>query len=225
MDVTHERFEDLVGAYALDACEPEEMAALDQYAASDPDAAAEVEELRAAAAWLGAVGALTPPPGLRNRVLGLAGERVVPTSPGDACRAESERFDELLDTLGPEDLEAVTYNGLVVRDLVSHLRAIDAAFTGEIEAAPGRIDAARVDAITAEVLPTMQALSFDEVRAQWRHSRETLIERAEHAAPERAHRRLRPGDCARGSCVRDVDPQRRHPRSRSGARSRRHVPR
>ena len=34
MDVTRSEFQDLVGAYALDACEPEEAAALDAYVAA-----------------------------------------------------------------------------------------------------------------------------------------------------------------------------------------------
>ena len=35
MDVTRSEFQDLVGAYALDACEPEEATAIDAYIA-DP---------------------------------------------------------------------------------------------------------------------------------------------------------------------------------------------
>ena len=53
MDLTPEAFEDLIGAYALDACEPDEVAAIDAYVAAHPEAAAEVERLREAAAALG----------------------------------------------------------------------------------------------------------------------------------------------------------------------------
>ena len=58
----HREFEDLVGAYALDACSDDEVAAVDAYVDAHPDACAEVEHLRAAAAWIGASGSLTPPP-------------------------------------------------------------------------------------------------------------------------------------------------------------------
>ena len=64
MDVTgdprieREVFDDLVGAYALDAVETEEAMALDDYITRDADAARETERLREAASWLGAIGAL-----------------------------------------------------------------------------------------------------------------------------------------------------------------------
>src|SRR5207342_505008 len=58
MDLTARHFEDLIGAYALDACEPDEVAALDAYVDSHPEIAAEVERLREAAAALGAAGAV-----------------------------------------------------------------------------------------------------------------------------------------------------------------------
>ena len=49
MDVTRNEFQDLVGAYALDACDPEEAAAIDAFIAENADAAAEAERLRDAA--------------------------------------------------------------------------------------------------------------------------------------------------------------------------------
>ena len=66
MDVTRSEFQDLVGAYALDACEPEEAAALDAYVAANPDASAEAERLRTAAAWLGATAAVVGAVHLRD---------------------------------------------------------------------------------------------------------------------------------------------------------------
>src|SRR5471032_2802467 len=100
MDVTRNEFQDLVGAYALDACDPEEAAAIDSYIAIDAEAAREAERLRDAAAWLGAVGALNPPLDLRDRLLAAASERPDPLPPVEALRSESERFEALLDTLG-----------------------------------------------------------------------------------------------------------------------------
>ena len=131
MDVTRNEFQDLVGAYALDACDPEEAAAIDSYIAADADAAREAERLRDAAAWLGAVGALNPPVGLRNRLLAAASERPDPLPPVDALRSESDRLEALLDSLEPADLDVTTYNGLSVRDLVTHIAIVDEAFVQE----------------------------------------------------------------------------------------------
>ena len=95
------------------------------------DAAAEVERLRDAAAWLGAAGALKPPVALRDRLLAAAAERVDPLPPVDALRRETERFEALLDTIEPADLDVETFNGLTVRDLVAHVAIVDEAFVGE----------------------------------------------------------------------------------------------
>ena len=138
MDVTRNEFQDLVGAYALDACEPEEAAAIDAYIAEHADAAAEAERLRDAAAWLGAVGALNPPVALRDRLLAAVAERPDPLPPVDALRRETDRFDALLDSLEPADLDVTTYNGLNVRDLVAHVAIVDEAFVGAPHASPDR---------------------------------------------------------------------------------------
>ena len=41
MDLTADEFDDLVGAYALDACEPDEVEAMERYVAANRDAADE----------------------------------------------------------------------------------------------------------------------------------------------------------------------------------------
>src|SRR5439155_9433745 len=52
--ISREEFEDLLGAFALDACDADEMAAVEQYVAAHPEVNREVERLRAAAAGLAA---------------------------------------------------------------------------------------------------------------------------------------------------------------------------
>ena len=131
MDVTRNEFEDLVGAYALDACEPDEAAAIDAFIAENADAATEAERLRGAAAWLGAVGALNPPVALRDRLMAAMADRPDPLPPVDVLRQETERFEALLDSLDAADLEVRTYNGLSVRDLVAHIAIVDEAFVAE----------------------------------------------------------------------------------------------
>ena len=177
MDVTRSEFQDLVAAYALDACDPDEATAIDAYIAAHADAAAEAERLRDAAAWLGAVGALNPPAALRDRLLAVAAERVDPLPSVDALRRETERFEELLDSLDPADLCAVTYNGLTVRELVAHVAIVDEAFVAEAaESKRAFIGADAVVEITGAALPEMVDWSFAQIRDRFRRARQALID-------------------------------------------------
>jgi uncharacterized protein (TIGR03083 family) len=176
MDLTAKQFEDLIGAYALDACEPDEVAALDAYVDEHPEIVADVEQLREAAAALGAAGAVRPPVGLRDRLLHVAGERVSPVSAQEALQAETDRFDALLGTIDADELDLVTHNGLSVRDLVSHVEAIDRAFVGEADRTEQRlIGAAEVTEITAEHLSDHAGESFAETVTRFRRTRADLI--------------------------------------------------
>jgi uncharacterized protein (TIGR03083 family) len=177
MDVTRNEFNDLVGAYALDACEPEEVVAIDEYIADHADAAAEAERLRDVAAWLGAAGALNPPGRLRDRLLAVAAERVEPVAPVDALRRETQRFDALLDLIGPADLDVITHNGLTVRDLVAHVAIVDEAFVGEH--AGGRhwsyVGAEQVSEMTEAQLPDTAGWSFEQIRERFTRARDALL--------------------------------------------------
>ena len=177
MDVTRREFQELVGAYALDACEPDEAVAIDAYVAANPDAAAEVERLRDAAAWLGAVGALNPPPTLRDRLLAVANERVDALAPGDALRRETARFEALIDSLTTADLEAVTYNGLTVRELVAHVAIVDEAFVADaLGAADSFIGSDAVEQLTGEQLPAIAGWSFAQICERFRAARRALLD-------------------------------------------------
>ena len=177
MDVTRQEFDDLVGAYALDACEPEEATAIDAYVAAHADAAAEAERLRDAAAWLGAVGALNPPAALRERLLAVAAERVDALPPADALQRETARFEALLDSLSPTDLAAITYNGLSVRDLVAHVAIVDEAFVAEAdEPRQAFIGAERVLEITSAGLAAAAGSSFEQIRDRFRAARRALLD-------------------------------------------------
>jgi uncharacterized protein (TIGR03083 family) len=174
MDLTATQFEDLIGAYALDACEPDEVAALDAYVDAHPEAAPDLERLRAAAAALGSAGALRPPPDLRGRMLDVAAERVAAVSPTEAIQAETDRFDDLLASIGDNDLAAITENGLTVHELVAHVEAIDRAFidaaaTGDV------IGAGEVETITHAVLPEHVGESFATTVTRFRRTRQDLI--------------------------------------------------
>ena len=183
MDVTRNEFHDLVGAYALDALDPEEAAAIDVFIAENADAAAEVERLRDAAAWLGAVGALKPPVALRDRLLAAAAEHDDPLPPVEALRRETARFEALLDSLDAADLHTETFNGLNVRDLVAHVAIVDEAFVGESgtgEFGPAGtwpfIGADAVATMTGAELPATAGWSFPQVRDRWRRARQALVD-------------------------------------------------
>jgi uncharacterized protein (TIGR03083 family) len=183
MDVTRNEFQDLVGAYALDACDPEEAAAIDAFIAENADAAAEAERLRDAAAWLGAIGALNPPVALRDRLLAAAAEYVDPLPPVEALRRETDRFESLLDSLTPADLDVETFNGLTVRDLVAHVAIVDEAFVGESGVSeigtPGTwpfIGADAVTQMTAAELPATADWSFEQICDRWRTARQALVD-------------------------------------------------
>ena len=178
MDVTRREFQDLVGAYALDACDPDEASAIDAYIATHADAAAEAERLRDAAAWLGAVDALNPPAALRDRLVAVASERVDALPPVDALRRETARFETLLDSLQSSDLDAVTYNGLTVRELIAHVAIIDEAFVAAAAGATGTafIGAHQVAQITGAELPATAGWSIDQVRDRFRRARQALVD-------------------------------------------------
>jgi uncharacterized protein (TIGR03083 family) len=186
MDLTTKQFEDLIGAYALDACEPDEVASLDAYVDDHPEVANEVERLREAAAALGAAGALRPPVALRERLLNVAGERVVPVSPQEALQAETDRFDAFLDTLADADVDTVTYNGLSVRDLVAHVEAIDRAFVAEADRTTYKfIGATEVEEITARTLPEHADESFAATVTRFRRTRADLVGLADRVPDEK----------------------------------------
>jgi uncharacterized protein (TIGR03083 family) len=173
MDVTRSEFEDLVGAYALDALEPEEAAAMDAFVAEHAEAAAEAERLRDVAAWLGAAGALHPPIALRDRL--LAALPVEPLPPVDALRRETARFEMLLDSLEAGDVVAPTENGLSVRDLVAHVAVVDEAFVASAGDESAFIDAASVEQMTRARLPETAGWTFERIRERARAARAALI--------------------------------------------------
>ncbi len=69
MTISDDDARSLLGAYALDAVDAEERAAVEHLVATDPAAAAELAELTAVAAALGDAVAGDPPVALRASVL------------------------------------------------------------------------------------------------------------------------------------------------------------
>ena len=117
--------EELLGVYALDACEPDEAAAIEAVLVRRPDLAREADRLARAAAWIGAAEATQPPPRMRADVLAAAAARRHGTADAviDVYLALSERFERAVDDLPDAALDVVTPNGLTAHDLVVHLAA------------------------------------------------------------------------------------------------------
>jgi uncharacterized protein (TIGR03083 family) len=64
--------DDLVGAYVIEACPPDEARSVAEHVSRCPMCAAEVTELSRVAGWLGLATARAPDPALRSRVLSAA---------------------------------------------------------------------------------------------------------------------------------------------------------
>jgi len=185
MDLTRDQFEDLVGAYAVDACEPDEADAMERYLATHPAAAREVERLRDVASSLATIGTSRPPVSLLDRLLDTAAERVAPADAGEALRKESDRFDRFLSTIEPAHLAVRTENGLTVHELVQHVEAVDRAF---VEAArrgsPAFIGADEAASITAAELPEHAGESFAQTITRLRGTRRELVGLRDEIPPE-----------------------------------------
>jgi uncharacterized protein (TIGR03083 family) len=123
--LTDAEVEELLGAYALDACEPDEVAAVEAVLARRPDLAAEADRLARAAAWLAAMEAAEPPPGMRTGVLDAArARRAGPTDPVvDTYLSFAERLERAIADLPDDALDTVTANGLTAQQLVVHMAA------------------------------------------------------------------------------------------------------
>lgn len=178
--------DELLGAYALDAVEPDEAAAVEEYAERTPHAADELARLRNAAAAIGATEALAPPPELFDGMLTAARVRR-PTRTADdpflgAYLSEMARFDALLDTLPDDAFDVLTFNGLTVQELVIHLAAMDSAVAAAIDRSTGPdVKADSIEARTAAFIDRYRDQPLRDVRMLWRDSVAAVAQWGEHA--------------------------------------------
>jgi uncharacterized protein (TIGR03083 family) len=177
----HETIDDLLAAYALNACEPDEVERIERHLASDPQARAELARLSTAASWIGATEALTPPPALRTHLLAAARVRG-PAGPrtGDGALALfgdlADRLDAVARGLGAGDLGAATANGLSVRDLLIHLAAMESLVAAALtETIPPVVASEEIEARTAAFVEVFALRPLDEVRTLWRESVDTIL--------------------------------------------------
>ncbi|WP_306213810.1 maleylpyruvate isomerase family mycothiol-dependent enzyme [Actinoplanes sp. RD1] len=155
---------DLLGAYVLEACSPEEARAVADHADDCADCAAEIAELRRPAEWLGASTARTPAPGLRDRVLAAA--RAARPAGGrsltDFYRAQVAELDGLLAGLSLPLWQLPSRPHRSVRRLMMHLYGND-----ELVAAAAGLDTP----------PLGTGAPAADVHRRWRRQAGALIER------------------------------------------------
>jgi uncharacterized protein (TIGR03083 family) len=169
---------DLLGAYAVDACDDAEIAAVEELLVHDTDARREADELRNVASLLGATQALAPSPGLRDALLSRA--RRVRPAPGDdpalaLYEAQTNRFEALVAELRPGDLALATFNGLTVGELVVHMAAMESAFAAS--AGTPTIPDLTTNDIEVRTRQLIEELGDDPVpdaQALWRRSVDAL---------------------------------------------------
>ena len=166
--------EELLGAYALDALEPDETVAVEAVLARRPDLAREADRLSSVAAWLGATEATEPPAGMRDGVLDAAlARRHGPADPViDVYLSLSERLEQAIDDLPDDALDVVTPNGLTAAELVVHMAAQESLLAQNLGTPTiDDLDEEEIVARTHALLPTCFAdRELDGAVALWRDS-------------------------------------------------------
>jgi uncharacterized protein (TIGR03083 family) len=145
------RDDDTLAAWALDALDVDELAAIDMALDVDPARARVAAPMRRVAAQLAAPLAVPPPGDLRRSILGAARERrpvgatdVELVEPVEVYAAQVERLAEALEAVGHDDADAfVAAYGWTLGRLVRHLRAVERYFL-EILRSPDLASAALV---------------------------------------------------------------------------------
>ncbi len=141
----------LVGAYAVDALEGSERAAFEEHLASCAACAEELADLQDAAAALGSVAALAPPPQLRTRVLDAASQaRQEPAQTASVVPLQRRRRHPLAWVAGAAAAVVMlvaggaTWRAISVEQELSLLRAQAADVTAVLAAPDARTESAAV---------------------------------------------------------------------------------
>lgn len=122
--------EDILGAWALDALDPDERDRIDTALALDAAARKSADRMRYAVAAMGQGEAAAPPEGLRAAVLDAARQRTqardAPSDPVEAYRHQVAAFDQVVRMVAGEQwqLSAVPYDW-TLHGLVAHLVQIE----------------------------------------------------------------------------------------------------
>lgn len=169
--------EELLGAYALDACDPEEIVAIDAVLARRPDLARAAAQLLEAASWLGAAEALEPPAALRADVLDAARARrsgaadVAVDLAVDLYSSQAERLADAIAALPDDAVDVETPNGLSARDLVIHMAAQE-SLLAQMLGVPTVPDLDEEDIVarTEALIPRFAGRELEEAVSLWSQS-------------------------------------------------------
>jgi uncharacterized protein (TIGR03083 family) len=172
-ELTDAEVEQLLGAYALDACDRAETAAVQAVLARRPDLAAEAARLANAAAWIGATEGLEPPRALRAAVMSTTRPDPDATeSAVESYRTQSEQFEDAARLVADAGgLDEVTTNGLTAYELVVH----EAAQESLLAQAVGRsvvpeVQTTDIDARTHDFVALLDDRPLSDVLDLWRES-------------------------------------------------------
>jgi len=171
--LTDAEVEELLGAYALHACDPDEAAAIEAVLLRRTDLAREAARLSRAAAWLGLGEAREPPRALGDHVLGaaFARRRARPVAVVDLYLSLSDGFERAAIALPPSAYDTPTPNGLTAHDLVVHMAAQESLLAQHLGVPTlDGVDETDVAARTHELLPRYADVDLDEALDLWRRS-------------------------------------------------------
>jgi uncharacterized protein (TIGR03083 family) len=162
---------DVLGAYALDAVEPNEVDEIEALLARDPDAAAEADRLRGVAGLLALAEGIRPPPSLRDDMLASARARRAARPDGPQLARygrETERALAVIGTLTPDDEPLVTVNGLSAQELVVHVAAVESLIVEALGGVSGHDDApTEIDGRTAALLSKFARRPLGDAVDEW----------------------------------------------------------
>ena len=165
---------ELLGAYALDACSPEETAAIEAVLAEHPDLADEAMRLTRAASWIGATETLVPPAWLRDRVYAVALRQRTPDRALDTYMSLSGKLAGVIDELPEAALDETTANGLTAHDLVVHMAAQESLLAQNLGVPTiDDLDEEEIVARTHSLLPRFRDRDLAGAVALWRDSVDT----------------------------------------------------
>ncbi|GAB3534918.1 anti-sigma factor family protein [Phytohabitans suffuscus] len=134
MDI-HDEVLDLIGAWALDACDQDEAARVDAHLSGCATCAAQARRLRSAASWLAADRVVPAPPALRHRVLATAHAArpaaLMRTLLG-AYAGQAALLDRLLGAVRADDWGRSDPRHETVGGVVAHLAGNDAMLAADL---------------------------------------------------------------------------------------------
>lgn len=193
--IDHDTAAELLGAYALHACEDDEATLIATHVEGCETCDIELARLREAASWLATLGNSRPPDGLRETALGAARERrssEPPGTPASLLTDHLDRLDAILDTISGDEWRAVTRTGWTVHEFVAHLLAGASLINVEL----GAVDADPFDAGTEWEARTVTVLAQEadhdppDTVAAWRRQAHLLRQSVDALTPEDLRREI-----------------------------------